>query len=111
EACDVDAYVVCQLLRRLQDGHTIRNPQARLRCRDGSIKHVLISGNVRWDGDRFDYARCFIVAATDLRHAEEDRDRLLADERAARAEAETLNRLGRRLASELELETLAAVGR
>ncbi len=104
-----DAYVVADLLGRLHDGQSIRNAPARLRCRDGSIKHVLISGNVRWDGDRFDYARCFIVDATDLRHAEEERDRLLADERAARAEAETLNRLGRRLASELELETLAEV--
>src|SRR2546430_1149636 len=104
-----DPYVVADLLGRLHDGQSIRNAAARLRCRDGSIKHVLISGNVRLDGDRFAYARCFIVDATDLRHAEEERDRLLADERAARAEAETLNHLGRRLASELELETLAEV--
>src|SRR5439155_23119037 len=87
-----DPYVVGDLLGRLHDGQSIRNAAARLRCRDGSIKHVLISGNVRWDGDRFDYARCFIVG-----------------EQAARAEDETLNRLGRRLVSEAELERLAEV--
>ena len=47
------------LLRRLASGETIRDFQATLRCKDGSLKRVLISSNVRWKDGTFDHTRCF----------------------------------------------------
>ena len=47
------------LLRRLATGETIRDFHATLRCRDGSLKRVLISSNVRWKDGNFDHSRCF----------------------------------------------------
>jgi PAS domain S-box-containing protein len=48
-----------ELLRRLANGETIRDFHATLRCRDGSLKRVLISSNVRWKDGSFDHSRCF----------------------------------------------------
>src|ERR1700730_3929053 len=40
-----DAEVIADILRRLQAGETLRDYEARLRCKDGSIKHVLIDSS------------------------------------------------------------------
>lgn len=48
-----------ELLRRLASGETVREFQATLRCRDASLKRVLISSNVRWKDGSFDHTRCF----------------------------------------------------
>ena len=47
------------LLHRLASGETIREFHATLRCKDGSLKRVLISSNVRWKDGTFDHTRCF----------------------------------------------------
>ncbi|MCU1273315.1 MAG: Chemotaxis protein methyltransferase CheR, partial [Bryobacterales bacterium] len=38
---------------------TLRNYEARLRSKDGTIRDVLISSNVRWNNDEFLHTRCF----------------------------------------------------
>ena len=81
----VDRAVIDEMLARLTRGETLRDCAARLRCKDGSIRHVLVNSNVLWrDGD-FVHTRCFTRDVT-------ERERLLERERAARAEAEAANR-------------------
>src|SRR5581483_9338509 len=48
----VDPPVIEEILRRLAAREEIHSYEARLRCKDGSIRHVLISSNVLWEGDR-----------------------------------------------------------
>src|SRR3989442_6204217 len=67
----VDPPVIDDILRRLTAEETIRNYEARMRCKDGSIRYVLISSNVRWDGDRFVHTRCFPRDITDRKRLEE----------------------------------------
>src|SRR4029079_9903206 len=40
-----DQDVICDILHRLQTGEQLREYPARLRCKDGSIKHVLIDSS------------------------------------------------------------------
>ena len=47
--------------------------EARLRARDGSIKHVLMSANVLWEDGRLVHIRCFSRDITDRRRMEEAR--------------------------------------
>jgi PAS domain S-box-containing protein len=84
--------VVADILRRLRAGESIRDYPARLRCKDGTIKHVLVDSNVLWDGGRFVHTRSFTRDVTALVRAEQERERLLARERAARVDAEAANR-------------------
>jgi PAS domain-containing protein len=59
------------VLGRLSNHETVRNYEARLRGKDGSIKHVLIDSNVLWDGDRFVHSRSCTRDVTDRKQAEE----------------------------------------
>jgi PAS domain S-box-containing protein len=88
----VDREVIDGILRRLAAGEAIHNQPARLRCKDGSVRDVLISSNVLWEDGRFVHTRCFTRDVTALRRAEQERERLLAESEAARAEAELANR-------------------
>src|SRR5204863_9209079 len=55
----VDAPAIEDILDRLKRRETLRNYEARLRCKDGTIRDVLISSNVRWNKDEFVHTRCF----------------------------------------------------
>jgi PAS domain S-box-containing protein len=80
-----DDQAIGDILKRLTCGETLHNYEARLRCKDGRIKHVLISSNVLWDEDRFVHTRCFTRDITDRVQAEaalresEARFRTMAD--------------------------------
>jgi PAS domain S-box-containing protein len=50
---------------RLMRGEVIYDFQAALRCKDGSIKHVLIHSSGLWEDGRFVYTRCFIRDVTE----------------------------------------------
>jgi PAS domain S-box-containing protein len=65
------------ILERLSRGERLSRYPARLRARDGSIKHVLITSSGRFQDGRFVSTRCFTLDATEAEHA-----------RAARAEEE-----------------------
>jgi PAS domain S-box-containing protein len=66
-----DHDVINDILRRLTNKETLRDYEARLRSKDGSVRHVLINSNVMWDGDRFIHTRCFTRDITDRKLAEE----------------------------------------
>jgi PAS domain S-box-containing protein len=66
-----DRDVIDDILLRLTRHETLHNQAARLRCKDGSLKHVLIHTNVRWNDDgTFAYSRCFTRDITDRVHSE-----------------------------------------
>jgi PAS domain S-box-containing protein len=61
------------ILTRLRRNEELHNHEARLRARDGSIKHVLISSNVLWKDGHFVHTRCFTRDVTAKKLAEESR--------------------------------------
>jgi len=67
----VDPAFVDDLLARLQRGERLANREVRLRARDGSIRHVLLSSDARCEGGRLVEARTFSVDITARKHAEE----------------------------------------
>jgi PAS domain S-box-containing protein len=54
-----DADVIADILQRLQNGESLVNFPARMRCKNGTIKHVQITSNVCFDEGEFAYTRCF----------------------------------------------------
>ena len=74
----VDRPVIDDILRRLLNKEEIRGCEARLRCKDGSVKHVLINSSGLWEGERFLHTRCFTHDITDRKRAEEAQARLAA---------------------------------
>src|SRR6185369_9476903 len=66
----VDREVLDDLLGQLARGETVRELEARLRCKDGSIRYVLINSNGLWEEGRFIHARCFMRDVTDRHRSE-----------------------------------------
>ncbi|WP_169306823.1 PAS domain-containing sensor histidine kinase [Pedobacter polaris] len=54
-----DQSTIEDILTRLINNETLHNYSARLKCKDGSIKHVLISSNVLRKEEKFIHTRCF----------------------------------------------------
>jgi PAS domain S-box-containing protein len=67
----VDADAVSDVLARLTRGETLHDYEARLRAKDGSIRHVLISSSAYFLDGAFVHSRCFTRDITDRRRAEE----------------------------------------
>jgi PAS domain S-box-containing protein len=67
----VDADVIEDILRRLRNKETLRNYEARVRCKSGRIRDVQITSNVRWDDQRFVHTRCFTRDVTERKRYEE----------------------------------------
>jgi PAS domain S-box-containing protein len=88
-----DAVVAADILGRLANDETLHGYEARLRAKDGSIKHVLINSSVYREDGRFVHSRCFVRDITDWKAAQAERDSLLLRERAAREEAERANQM------------------
>lgn len=66
-----DEDVIRDILDRLSAGERLTEYPARLRCKDGSIKHVLIDSSVRWKDDNFIHTRCFTRDITERTRVEE----------------------------------------
>ncbi|MSU90368.1 PAS domain S-box protein [Rhodobacteraceae bacterium 2CG4] len=62
----VDQPVIDDILARLLRGETIHRYPARLRARDGSIRHVEITSSGQFIDGTFINTRCFTVDVTDL---------------------------------------------
>jgi orotate phosphoribosyltransferase len=60
-----DPAVAADMLARLAAGGTIMDRPARLRCKDGSIRHVVIRSNACFEDGRLRYTRCFTRDTTD----------------------------------------------
>ena len=56
--------------QRLMDRENIYDFPAELRCKDGSVKHVLIHSNGLWEKGRFVRTRCFVRDVTEHRQME-----------------------------------------
>jgi PAS domain S-box-containing protein len=69
----VDAPVIGDILHRLSCGEPLDRYPARLRARDGSVKHTLITSNSRFVDGKFVNTRCFTIDVTELHAAEEAR--------------------------------------
>ncbi|MFQ6241946.1 PAS domain S-box protein [Sinorhizobium meliloti] len=82
-----DPPVIGDILDRLSCGEKLDRYPARLRARDGSIKHVLITSNSRFDEGKFVNTRCFTTDVTSLYESEDARreseERLSATYQAA----------------------------
>jgi PAS domain S-box-containing protein len=59
------------ILSRLGRGEELDGYEARLRRKDGSIRHVAINSNVLWEDGRFVHTRCFTRDITERRQAED----------------------------------------
>jgi PAS domain S-box-containing protein/excisionase family DNA binding protein len=80
-----DAGVIAELLKKLRAGEAVENLPARLRCKNGCIKHVLISSNACFEEGQVAYTRCFTrdmtrqwQAENTLRDADRRKDEFLA---------------------------------
>jgi PAS domain S-box-containing protein len=58
------------ILRRLKTDKAFRDYEARLRCKDGTVKHVQINSSVLWEGGQFIHTRCFTRDVTDRKRTE-----------------------------------------
>jgi PAS domain S-box-containing protein len=73
-----DRDVIEDILRRVTVGEVLHDYPARLRCKDGSIKEVLIDSSVFFDDGEFKHARCFTRDVTSKRQVQEATARLAA---------------------------------
>ncbi|MDQ3002598.1 MAG: PAS domain S-box protein [Fibrobacterota bacterium] len=80
-----DEPVISDILERLSSGQRLENYEARLRRKDGSIRHVLINSDVKWEDGKFGQSRFFTRDITERKRYEnalaesEQRFRTLAD--------------------------------
>jgi PAS domain S-box-containing protein len=76
-----DRAVIDDILRRLSRRERLDRYPAKLVAKDGSLRHVLITSNGRFDDGRFVNTRCFTIDVTGLQEA--DYARRQSDERLA----------------------------
>jgi PAS domain S-box len=72
-----DPETIQDILTRLSNNETLHNYSARLKCKDGSIRHVLISSNVLRKDGKFVHTRCFTKDVTSIVEEEKRRNSLL----------------------------------
>jgi PAS domain S-box-containing protein len=66
----VDQNVIEDILARLRAGEVLQNHEARLRCKDGRIKHVRIESSVYREQGVFIHTRCFTQDITERKRTE-----------------------------------------
>jgi PAS domain S-box-containing protein len=86
EEIHVDKSTIEDVLTRLKAQEELKNYEARLRCKDGSIKTVLIDSNVHFENGVFIHSRCFARDITLQKKAESE---LLEKEARTRTLVET----------------------
>jgi PAS domain S-box-containing protein len=65
-----DQEVSEEILRRLKAGEVLHDYEARMRCKDDSIKHVRINSSGYWENGQFVHSRCFTLDITDRKRTE-----------------------------------------
>jgi PAS domain S-box-containing protein len=65
-----DQEIIADILQRLLSDQVVQDYEADLRCKDGSIRRVLIDSNSSWSNGEFIRTRCFTRDITDRRQAE-----------------------------------------
>lgn len=66
-----DPAVISDIGLRLMRGETLQEYGARLRCKDGSIRHVIINSSALFEDGKFVHTRCFTRDITKRKHAED----------------------------------------
>jgi PAS domain S-box-containing protein len=66
-----DQEIIADILQRLLSDQVVQDYEADLRCKDGSIRRVLIDSNSSWSNGEFIRTRCFTRDITDRKLAEE----------------------------------------
>jgi PAS domain S-box-containing protein len=66
-----DSEIISDILSRLIGNETLNNYPARLKTKDESIRHVLISSNVYRKDGKFVHTRCFTKDITDIKKEQE----------------------------------------
>ncbi|MBB5623526.1 PAS domain S-box-containing protein [Pedobacter cryoconitis] len=74
-----DQEVIQDILYRLTNNQTLLNYPARLRCKNGDIKNVLINSSVLWKEGKFVHTRCFTRDVTPLIQELERKAELMHD--------------------------------
>ena len=74
----VDAAVIEDILCRLKTNQKLEGCQARLRCKDGSIRYVSINSSVYREEGRFVHTRCVTLDITEQKKSIEVFERLAA---------------------------------
>ena len=87
-----DAPVIEDFLTRLAQGEMLHGCEARMVCKDGSIRHVLVNSNALFEGGKFIHSRCFTRDITERKRYEEKMISAYERESAARAVAEASSR-------------------
>jgi PAS domain S-box-containing protein len=77
-----DKDVIDNILRRLTANETLHDYEARVLCKDGSIKYVLIDSNVSWQDSQFVHTRCF---TRDISHSKQAEQKLRENEERFRS--------------------------
>lgn len=67
----VDETIIREILDKLRRQEAIDQFPARLRAKDGSIRHVVITSNARTKEGKFVNTRCFTMDVTDRFHADQ----------------------------------------
>jgi PAS domain S-box-containing protein len=70
-----DQDIIADILQRLLSNQIVQEYEADLRCKDGSIRRVLIDSNSSWRDGEFVRTRCFTRDITDRKRAAEDLER------------------------------------
>ena len=65
-----DKEVINNILDRLSAGEVLHDYDARMLCKDGSIKHVRINSSVYWEDGKFVHTRCFTRDITERKRTE-----------------------------------------
>ena len=65
-----DQSTITAILDGLRHGRDVRNREAQLRCRDGTLKTVMIDATALWEEGRFIHTQGFTRDITDQRRAE-----------------------------------------
>jgi PAS domain S-box-containing protein len=64
-----DAEVIADILNRLTRGEALHDYEARLRHKDGTIRHVSINSSMYREGEQLFYSRCFSRDITERKRA------------------------------------------
>jgi PAS domain S-box-containing protein len=65
----VNAAAADEMMARLHAGQAVSELEADMKCRDGSIKHVLIDCTALWEEGRFIHTQCFTRDITEQKRA------------------------------------------
>jgi len=87
-----DTPVIEDFLARLVGGQALIEREARMVCKDGSIRHVLVNSNALFEDGKFIHTRCCTRDVTDRKRDEEKMVSAYEQETTARAVAEAASR-------------------